>query len=181
MWRDLTRKGNKRVHSTRDFSKALTNPRFIKQCATLVNFMLCYQNIFLPMKFNHYIYADDQGRFWQFLHFASLAAIIRMYYRNAECRNTTVWMFNSDRNFKVRNDSTIATDFQDSRPWRHCDEVFRRVAKQPYAGQWRTLKIFMGRFHLVVYGGQLYLVCAVCDVTIWRHISKPSFWRKLLT
>jgi len=27
------------------------------------------------------------------------------------------------------------------------------------------------------------LVCAVCDVTIWRHIhvSKPTFWRSLLT
>jgi len=32
------------------------------------------------------------------------------------------------------------------------------------------------------YGGHLYLVCAVCDVTIWRHIhvSKPTFWRSLL-
>jgi len=31
-------------------------------------------------------------------------------------------------------------------------------------------------------GGQLYLVCAVCDVTIWRHfhVSKPTFWRSLL-
>jgi len=28
----------------------------------------------------------------------------------------------------------------------------------------------------------LYLVCAVCDVTIWRriHVSKPTFWRSLL-
>jgi len=32
-------------------------------------------------------------------------------------------------------------------------------------------------------GGYLYLVCAVCDVTIWRHIhvSKPTFWRSLST
>jgi len=31
----------------------------------------------------------------------SLVATIRMYYRNLECRNTTVCMFNRDRNFKV--------------------------------------------------------------------------------
>ena len=33
------------------------------------------------------------------------------------------------------------------------------------------------------YGGHLYLVCAVCDVTIWRHVhvSKPTFRRSLLT
>jgi len=33
------------------------------------------------------------------------------------------------------------------------------------------------------YGGHLYLVCALCDVTIWRHfhVSKPTFWRSLLT
>jgi len=36
--------------------------------------------------------------------------------------------------------------------------------------------------HSVPYGGYLYLVCAVCDVTIWRHIpvSKPTFWRSSL-
>jgi len=35
----------------------------------------------------------------------------------------------------------------------------------------------------VAYGGHLYLVCAFCYVTIWRHshISKPTFWRGLLT
>jgi len=36
--------------------------------------------------------------------------------------------------------------------------------------QWRTQKIFMGEFHSVANGGHWYLVCAVCDVTIWRHI-----------
>jgi len=48
--------------------------------------------------------------------------------------------------------------------------------------QWRTQKIFMG-FHSVAYGGHLYLGFALCDVTIWRHIpvSKPTFWRSLLT
>jgi len=51
--------------------------------------------------------------------------------------------------------------------------------------QWRTQKIFMGRFHSVACGGHLYLVCAVCDVTIWRHIhvSKERFgdvcWRNM--
>jgi len=49
--------------------------------------------------------------------------------------------------------------------------------------QWRTQKIFMGGFHSVAYGGHLYLMCAVCDVTIWRHahVSKPTFWPSLLT
>jgi len=49
--------------------------------------------------------------------------------------------------------------------------------------QWRTQKIFMGGFHSVAFGGHLYLVCAVCDVTIWRHIhvSKPTFSRNFLT
>jgi len=38
-------------------------------------------------------------------------------------------------------------------------------------------------FLSVAYGGHLYLVCAVCDVTIRRyvHISKLTFWRILLT
>jgi len=42
---------------------------------------------------------------------------------------------------------------------------------------------FHGRFGSRSYGGYLYLVCTVCDVTIWRHfhVSKPTFWRSLLT
>ena len=49
--------------------------------------------------------------------------------------------------------------------------------------QWRTQKIFMGGFHSVAYGGHLYWVCAVCYVTIWRHIhvSKPTLCRSLYT
>jgi len=41
----------------------------------------------------------------------------------------------------------------------------------------------MGGLHSVAHDGHLYLECAVCDVTIWRHIdvSKPTFWRSLLT
>jgi len=33
------------------------------------------------------------------------------------------------------------------------------------------------------YGGHLYLVFAVCNVTILRHfhVSKPTFWRSFLT
>jgi len=47
--------------------------------------------------------------------------------------------------------------------------------------QWRTQEILMGGLHSVAYGSHLYLVCAPCDVTIWRHIhiSKPTFWRSL--
>jgi len=51
------------------------------------------------------------------------------------------------------------------------------------AAQRRTQKIFMGVFHSLSYGGHLYLLCAICDVKIWRHIhvSKPTLWRSLLT
>jgi len=33
----------------------------------------------------------------------------------------------------------------------------------------------MGGIHSVAYGGHMFLVCAVCDVTIWLHShgSKP--------
>jgi len=36
-----------------------------------------------------------------------------------------------------------------------------------------------GVIYSVAYSDHLYLVCAICDVTIWRHIniSKPTFWR----
>jgi len=42
---------------------------------------------------------------------------------------------------------------------------------------------FHGVFHSWACGGRLYLVYVVCDVTIWRriHVSKPTFWRGLLT
>jgi len=41
---------------------------------------------------------------------------------------------------------------------------------------------FHGAVHWVAYGGHLYLVCAVCDVTIWlrNHVSKPLFRWSLL-
>jgi len=44
---------------------------------------------------------------------------------------------------------------------------------------------FHGGVHSVAYGGPLYLVCAVRDVTIWRHIHvfTPTFceicWQKM--
>jgi len=40
-----------------------------------------------------------------------------------------------------------------------------------------------GGFLSVAYGGYLYLVCAICDVTIWRHVHafKLMFWRSVLT
>jgi len=42
---------------------------------------------------------------------------------------------------------------------------------------------FRGGFHSVAYGARLFVVCGLCDVTISRHIyvSKPTFWRSLLT
>jgi len=60
--------------------------------------------------------------------------------------------------------------------------IWWRAARHD-AWQWRTQKIFMGVVHSAAYGGHLFLVCAVCDVTIWQHIhvSKPTFWRSLLT
>jgi len=43
-------------------------------------------------------------------------------------------------------------------------------------------KFSWGGFGSRSYDGYLYLVCAVCDVTTWRHfhVSKPRFWRSLL-
>jgi len=54
-----------------------------------------------------------------------------------------------------------------------------KIAKR----QWRAQKIFLGGVSPGSYGGHLYLVCALCDVTIFRnfHVSKPTFWRNLLT
>ena len=45
---DLTREGNKRVRCIRHLRKALANLCFRKQGATLANFILCYQKIFVP-------------------------------------------------------------------------------------------------------------------------------------
>jgi len=55
-----------------------------------------------------------------------------------------------------------------------------RAAKQCTSGVRR--KFSWWGFGSRSYGGYLYLVCAVCDVTIWRHfhVSKPTFRRSLL-
>jgi len=44
-------------------------------------------------------------------------------------------------------------------------------------------KLSWGRFLSMAYDGHLYLLFALGHVTIWRHIhlSKPTFWRSLLT
>jgi len=58
------------------------------------------------------------------------------------------------------------------------------VFQVEYGGkQWRTQKIFIGGFHSVAYGGHLYLMCVVCDITIWRRINvcKSKLGRSLLT
>jgi len=41
----------------------------------------------------------------------------------------------------------------------------------------------MGGFHSVACGDRVHLICALCDVTIWRHIhvSKRTFWQIFLT
>jgi len=49
--------------------------------------MLCYQNIFVPLKFMQ-IFADEQGIFACSFNFLSLAATIRMYFRNLVCRSS---------------------------------------------------------------------------------------------
>ena len=53
LWLDLMREENKQVRCIRHLPNALTNPCFSKQGATLANFMLCYQTIFVPIKCCH--------------------------------------------------------------------------------------------------------------------------------
>jgi len=48
-----------------------------------------------------HIYTDDQEPFWLvFAFYFTSCNNSRMYYRNLECRNKTVWMFNRDQNFR---------------------------------------------------------------------------------
>ena len=98
---DLTREWNKWVRWIRNLQKALTNRWFRKQGTTLANFILCYQNIFVPknlsLNFMH-IYTDDQGTFWLvFVFYFTNCYNSRMYYRNLECGDKTVW---NDQNFR---------------------------------------------------------------------------------
>ena len=46
-------------------------------------------------------FADIMELFAYLLQFISLDATIQIYYRNLDCRNTTFWMFNRNRNFKA--------------------------------------------------------------------------------
>ena len=106
----------------------------------------------MPAKFCHYIYADDQVTFCLVLHFVSRVATVRMFYRKVERRSTTVRMFNRDRNFKVRNDFTIAKDFP---RFKGLDvtvmKVFRWVEKQLYAGPNQLSLPFYSQFTLCIY------------------------------
>jgi len=48
LWPDLTREWNKMVLRICHFQNALSNPWFGKQGATMANFILCHQKIFVP-------------------------------------------------------------------------------------------------------------------------------------
>jgi len=87
----------------------------------------------LSLKFMH-IFTDDQRTFWLFFafYFTTYCYNSRMHYRNLECPNETVWMFNLDQNFRGNSftrsykilNSRIVNDFQDSKVltsnmWRH--------------------------------------------------------------
>ena len=65
--------------------------------------------------------------------------------------------------------------------WRVCEEQkqFGWTLVPPNSGVRR--KFSWGGFHSLAYGGHLYLVCGVCDVTILRrfHVSKPTFRRSM--
>jgi len=100
---DQTREWNKRVRCVQHLRKALTNPWFRKQVATLVSFILCYK-IFGPkifvIKFI-YIYTDDQGISWLvFAFYFTSCYNSGMHYRNLECCNKAVWMFSRDQNVR---------------------------------------------------------------------------------
>jgi len=83
------------------------------------------------------------------------------------------------------NAETCLPEFSEILPKRLTNKNFCGCPCTPSSytiAQWRTQNIFMEVFPLVAYGGHLYLMCAICDVTIWRHshVSKPTFWRSLL-
>jgi len=61
--------------------------------------------------------------------------------------------------------------------------VFEPVVKAWLLSSGVRRKFSWGGVHSVACGGHLYLVFAVCDVTIWRHIrvSKSMFSRNWLT
>jgi len=68
--------------------------------------LLCPKNSVIKIQAN---YIDDQGTFWLvFAFYFTSCYNSRMHYRNLECRNKTVWMFNRDQNLRgnsfTRND-----------------------------------------------------------------------------
>jgi len=73
----------------------------------------------------------------------------------------------------------------------HCYVWIRRKNLWPFVFEMHLMETqdcsdvcrkFSWGFHSVVYSGHLYLVSAICDVTIWHHVyvSKPTFWRSFL-
>ena len=67
-WRE---KGTKDTHCIWDLKQAPTNRALKSNGATLVNFMLCCQKIFVPLKFCHY----DSWRFLQIIAFCLVFAL----------------------------------------------------------------------------------------------------------
>ena len=58
--------------------------------------LLCPKNYVILFR---HIYTDYQGTFWLvFAFYFTSCHNSRTYYRNLECRNKTVWMFNRDQN-----------------------------------------------------------------------------------
>ena len=105
LYPDLAREWNKRARWIWHFQMALANPWFGKQGATLANFILCYQKIFVPKRFVIKIHTFSyrwSANFWLVFAFylISYCYNLRKHYRNLECRNKTVWMFNRDQNFR---------------------------------------------------------------------------------
>jgi len=97
----------------------------------------------LSLKLIH-ICTDDQGTFWlDFAFCFSSCYNSRIHYRNLECRNKTVWLFNRDQNFRGNNFTRNPTvglrinDFQDSKVstsflWRHNHRKFSDGSRNNY-------------------------------------------------
>jgi len=101
LWQSLTKEiGARKVRCIWDLKQAPIKRALKHNGATLVTYMLCLSEDFCPIKIRSLrflrIFSDES-----FLPFLSLIAKIRMYYCRWECRNTTVWVFNRDRKFKV--------------------------------------------------------------------------------
>ena len=91
---------SKRMRWIRHLRKALTNPWFRKQGATLVNFIQWCQKIFAQKicHYNSHIFVQMIRLVFAF-YFTSCYKS-RIHYRNLECRNKTFCMFNRNQNFR---------------------------------------------------------------------------------